>query len=127
MLDAPWNGVVFTPPTAIDIATIENAIVAQLSSQINSIEIAHYPDRLLTTGRRRIHIEDQKIKLALSYAFQHGLAGGDILYSVTSRRQLAAEQPSHCHVVIQNKNTRTSLHKADLLGSTSLPCEQSFP
>ncbi len=44
MLDAPWNGVVFTPPTAIDIATIEDAIVNQLSSQINSIEIAHYPD-----------------------------------------------------------------------------------
>jgi len=45
MLDAPWNGMVFTPPTAIDIATIEDAIVNQLRSQINSIEIAHYPDR----------------------------------------------------------------------------------
>lgn len=44
MLDVPWNGVVFTPPTAIDIATIEDAIVTRLSSQINSIEIAHYPD-----------------------------------------------------------------------------------
>jgi hypothetical protein len=36
---------VFTPPTAIDIATIEDAIVTQLRSQISSIEIAHYPDR----------------------------------------------------------------------------------
>ena len=45
MLDALWTGVVFTPPTPIDIATIENAIISQLSSQINSIEIAHYPDR----------------------------------------------------------------------------------
>jgi hypothetical protein len=45
MLDSPWNGVVFTPPTAIDIATIEDAIVSQLQSQINTIEIAHYPDR----------------------------------------------------------------------------------
>jgi len=45
MLDAPWNGVVFTPPTAIDIATIGDAIVNRLSSQIHSIEIAHYPDR----------------------------------------------------------------------------------
>ena len=44
MLDVPWNGVVFSPPTAIDIATIEDAIVTRLSSQINSIEIAHYPD-----------------------------------------------------------------------------------
>lgn len=44
MLDAAWNGVVFTPPTAIDIATIEDAIVSQLRSQINTIEIAHYPD-----------------------------------------------------------------------------------
>ena len=45
MLDAPWNGVVFAPPTAIDIATIEDAIVTQLRSQISSIEITHYPDR----------------------------------------------------------------------------------
>ncbi|HZC45432.1 MAG TPA: Gp37 family protein [Candidatus Acidoferrum sp.] len=45
MLDAPWNGVVFTPPTAIDIATIEDAIVNQLRAQISSIEITHYPDR----------------------------------------------------------------------------------
>ncbi len=45
MLDAPWNGMVFTPPTATDIATIEDAILNRLSSQIDSIEIAHYPDR----------------------------------------------------------------------------------
>jgi hypothetical protein len=45
MLDAAWNGLVFTPPTAIDIATIEDAIVSRLQSQINTIEIAHYPDR----------------------------------------------------------------------------------
>ena len=45
MLDGAWNGLVFTPPTAIDIATIEDAIVSQLQSQINTIEIAHYPDR----------------------------------------------------------------------------------
>src|SRR6266481_1931121 len=45
MLDAPWNGLVFAPPTAIDIATIEDAIVTRLRSQISSIEIAHYPDR----------------------------------------------------------------------------------
>jgi Gp37 protein len=45
IFDAPWNGVTFTPPTAIDIATIEDAIVNQLRLQISSIEIAHYPDR----------------------------------------------------------------------------------
>src|SRR5258708_27927611 len=45
MLDAPRNGAVFTPPTAIDIATIEDAIVNQLRLQISSIEITHYPDR----------------------------------------------------------------------------------
>jgi hypothetical protein len=43
-LDQPWTGVTFAPPTAIDIATIEDAIVNQLRSQISSIEIAHYPD-----------------------------------------------------------------------------------
>jgi hypothetical protein len=45
MLDAPRNGMEFMPSTAIDIATIEDAIVNQLRSQISSIEIAHYPDR----------------------------------------------------------------------------------
>ncbi|HUY28612.1 MAG TPA: Gp37 family protein [Candidatus Binataceae bacterium] len=45
MLDGPWGGTNFTPPTAIDIATIESAIVAQLQAQVGGIEIAHYPDR----------------------------------------------------------------------------------
>ncbi|HVA80969.1 MAG TPA: Gp37 family protein [Candidatus Binataceae bacterium] len=45
MLDGPWGGTNYTPPTAIDIATIETAIVAQLQSQVAGIEIAHYPDR----------------------------------------------------------------------------------
>jgi Gp37 protein len=44
-LDAPWGGSNYAPPTAIDIATIENAIVAELAAQITSIEVAHYPDR----------------------------------------------------------------------------------
>src|ERR1700674_2416814 len=43
MLDAPWAGAIFAPPTPTDIATIEAAIVTQLRSQISSIEIAHYP------------------------------------------------------------------------------------
>jgi hypothetical protein len=47
MLDAPWNGVVFAPPTPIDIATIEDAIVTQLRSQISSIEITHV---IITSG-----------------------------------------------------------------------------
>jgi len=45
MLDAPWGGANFSPPTAIDIATIESAIVAQLAAQVGGIEVAHFPDR----------------------------------------------------------------------------------
>jgi hypothetical protein len=45
MLDAPWSGLTFTPPTPVDIGTIEDAIVTQLRSQISSIEITHHPDR----------------------------------------------------------------------------------
>lgn len=45
MLDAPWTGAAFAPPTAIDIATVEAAIVAQLQSAVGGIEIAHYPSR----------------------------------------------------------------------------------
>jgi Gp37 protein len=44
-LDTLWTGGTFEPPTPIDIATIEVAIVNQLRSVINTIEIAHYPDR----------------------------------------------------------------------------------
>jgi hypothetical protein len=45
MLDAPWSGANFAPPTAIDIAAVEAAIVAQLQAAVAGIEIAHYPDR----------------------------------------------------------------------------------
>jgi hypothetical protein len=45
MLDSPWVGQAFAPQTAIDIATIESAIIAQLKSQVTAIEIQHYPDR----------------------------------------------------------------------------------
>lgn len=44
-LDAPWIGSTFAPPTPIDIATIELAIVAQLAAQVGGIEVAHFPDR----------------------------------------------------------------------------------
>src|SRR3981189_2544796 len=43
MLDAPWAGAIFAPPTPTDMATIEAQIVAQLRSKISSIEVAHYP------------------------------------------------------------------------------------
>jgi hypothetical protein len=45
MQDTPWAGLTFTPPTPLDIAAIETAIVNQLSNQINTIEVTHYPDR----------------------------------------------------------------------------------
>jgi Gp37 protein len=45
VLDAPWTGASYSPPTAIDIATVEAAIVAQLQATVAGIEIAHYPDR----------------------------------------------------------------------------------
>jgi len=45
MLDGPFEGATFAPPTPLDIATIENAILGQLGSQLNWIDIAHYPDR----------------------------------------------------------------------------------
>ncbi len=44
VLDAPWVGQQFSPPTPIDIATIETAIVTRLQSMVTSIEIVHFPD-----------------------------------------------------------------------------------
>ena len=45
VLDQPWTGETFTPPTPTDIATVEAAIVARLRQQITSVEVAHFPDR----------------------------------------------------------------------------------
>jgi hypothetical protein len=45
VLDTPWAGQAFTPPTPLDIATIESAIVAQLQAAISVVEIVHFPDR----------------------------------------------------------------------------------
>jgi hypothetical protein len=44
VIDTPWVGQQFSPPTPIDIATIETAIVARLRALVTSIEIAHFPD-----------------------------------------------------------------------------------
>jgi hypothetical protein len=45
VLDSPWLGESFAPPTPLDIGTIEAAIVNQLGAQIKVIEIAHFPDK----------------------------------------------------------------------------------
>jgi len=45
VLDSPWTGQSFTPPTPLDVETIETAIVNRLSAQIGTIEIAHFPDK----------------------------------------------------------------------------------
>lgn len=45
VFDAPWAGQAFAPPTPLDIAAIETAIVNQLRGHIETIEIAHYPDK----------------------------------------------------------------------------------
>lgn len=44
-LDAPWAGETFAPPTAIDIATIETAIVERLRAGLGIIEVAQFPDK----------------------------------------------------------------------------------
>lgn len=45
MLDSPWAGQTFAPPTPLDVASIESAIAAQLRAQINTIEVAQFPDK----------------------------------------------------------------------------------
>src|SRR5580704_1259433 len=44
ILDASWVGQQFSPPTALDIATIETAIVSRLQALVTSVEIVHFPD-----------------------------------------------------------------------------------
>lgn len=42
-IDAPWAGRSFSPPTPLDIETVENAIAARLRSAVTSIEVACFP------------------------------------------------------------------------------------
>lgn len=44
VLDSPWIGETFAPPTPLDIGTIEAALVNQLNAQISEIEVVHFPD-----------------------------------------------------------------------------------
>jgi hypothetical protein len=44
VLDTPWIGRQFSPPTPIDIASIETAIVERLRAVVTTIEIVHFPD-----------------------------------------------------------------------------------
>src|SRR5712692_8529814 len=51
-LDKPWQGETFSPPTLIDIAAIENVLLARLKvaasltdSPLSQVELAHFPDR----------------------------------------------------------------------------------
>lgn len=44
VLDSSWQGQNFSPPTPLDIATLEAAIVARLRSSITAVEVAHFPD-----------------------------------------------------------------------------------
>lgn len=44
VLDTAWSGAQFAPPTPLDIATIEVAIVSRLRALVPSVEVAHFPD-----------------------------------------------------------------------------------
>jgi hypothetical protein len=43
ILDTPWIGQQYSPPTPIDIATIETAIVTRLQAMVTSIDVVHFP------------------------------------------------------------------------------------
>ncbi|HVN30019.1 MAG TPA: Gp37 family protein [Candidatus Binataceae bacterium] len=44
VLDGPWAGQLYSPPTPIDIGTIEAAIVTRLQTMLPTIEVVHFPD-----------------------------------------------------------------------------------
>jgi len=44
-LDISWSGRECAPPTALDIGTIEGAVVEELRAHLSGIEIARFPDR----------------------------------------------------------------------------------
>ena len=44
VFDTPWIGQQFSPPTPIDIASIETAIMARLTATVTAIEVVHFPD-----------------------------------------------------------------------------------
>ena len=44
LLDTPWTGQQFSPPTPIDIATIETAIVTRLQAMVPRSRACIFPD-----------------------------------------------------------------------------------
>ncbi|MGH7948191.1 MAG: Gp37 family protein, partial [Candidatus Binataceae bacterium] len=45
VLDISWSGREYAPPTALDIGTIEGAIVEELRARLSGIEVARFPDK----------------------------------------------------------------------------------
>ncbi len=45
MLEGSWSGLEYRPPTALDIATIEAAMLDELRSKLAGVEVARFPDR----------------------------------------------------------------------------------
>lgn len=43
-VDSPWAGQSFSPPTPLNVATIEAAIIARLRSMVSAVEVVHFPD-----------------------------------------------------------------------------------
>jgi hypothetical protein len=86
MLDSAWAGVTYSPPTALDIATLETAILAQLQSQINQIEIAHYP------------AEPE------SYRLTHRIGAALVRYDGSSY-----DAPSDVSVIVQTRRLRFAI------------------
>src|SRR6266404_2810708 len=102
MLDAPWAGSAFAPPTPTDIATIEAAIVAQLRAQISSIEIAHYPAEPETW--RLTH------RVGAALVIYKGAQYGDLLDTAA---------------VIQVRNHRKCSRRADRISDRRMPQDAS--
>jgi len=85
ILDTPWPGRSFAPPTPLDIATIESAIVERLRAAINAIEIVHFPDR--PEAYRMTH------RIGAALVSYRGAAYGDLIDSaiVAQPRKLEFE------------------------------------
>lgn len=86
-LPAPYAGQNFTPPTAIDIATLEAALVAQLKSQINVVEIVAF------RGDPETYRMTHRIGAAL-VRFKHSqFADPDDTYYVAQERKMIRWPP----------------------------------
>ncbi len=103
VLDQPWTGATFTPPTPTDITAVEASIVARLRAQITSVEVANAARTIRRIGAPKPHdradtFKSSRGRIQRAFGASPGAgipltadAGDDTALSASRSRAVAAD------------------------------------